>query len=96
LTKGVELGLKPLSVAMLDAGGHMIAFQRQDGASTLRPQIASAKASSAMAALAWPSWPTLKAFGRRRSADGSARLQHGRSSDLPAIGSQMWIFRART
>lgn len=49
LTKGAELGLKPLSVAVLDAGGHMIAFQRQDGASTLRPQIASAKASGALA-----------------------------------------------
>ena len=35
--KGQALGLKPLSVAVLDAGGHLIAFQRQDGSSTLRP-----------------------------------------------------------
>ncbi len=34
---------------MLDAGGHLIAFQRQDGTSTLRPQIATAKASGALA-----------------------------------------------
>ena len=34
---------------MLDAGGHLIAFKRQDGASTLRPQIAIAKASGALA-----------------------------------------------
>jgi uncharacterized protein GlcG (DUF336 family) len=47
--KGVELGLKPLSVAVLDAGGHLIAFERQDGASILRPQIASGKASGALA-----------------------------------------------
>jgi uncharacterized protein GlcG (DUF336 family) len=47
--KGSALGLKPLSVSVLDAGGHMIAFQRQDGASTLRPQIATAKASGALA-----------------------------------------------
>jgi uncharacterized protein GlcG (DUF336 family) len=47
--KGVELGLKPLSVAVLDAGGHLVAFQRQDGASMLRPQIATAKASGALA-----------------------------------------------
>ena len=47
--KGLELRLNPLSVAILDAGGHLIAFQRQDGASTLRPQIASAKASGALA-----------------------------------------------
>lgn len=49
LAKGTELGLKPLSVAVLDAGGHLIAFQRQDGASTLRPQIAIAKAAGALA-----------------------------------------------
>jgi uncharacterized protein GlcG (DUF336 family) len=47
--KGKELGLKPLSVAVLDAGGHLIAFQRQDGASTLRYQIAAAKAAGALA-----------------------------------------------
>ncbi|HWI85644.1 MAG TPA: heme-binding protein [Sphingomonas sp.] len=49
LAKGQELGLKPLSVAVLDAGGHLIAFERQDGSSTLRPQIAIAKASGALA-----------------------------------------------
>jgi uncharacterized protein GlcG (DUF336 family) len=46
--KGRELGLKPLSVAVLDAGGHLIAFQRQDGAAILRPQIAIGKASGAL------------------------------------------------
>ena len=47
--RGKELGLKPLSVAVLDAGGHLIAFERQDGASNLRPQIAAGKASGALA-----------------------------------------------
>jgi uncharacterized protein GlcG (DUF336 family) len=47
--KGQALGLKPLSVAVLDAGGHLIAFQRQDGSSTLRPQIAVGKAGGALA-----------------------------------------------
>lgn len=47
--KGAELGLKPLSVAVLDAGGHLLAFQRQDNSSTLRPQIATGKASGALA-----------------------------------------------
>ena len=46
--KGAELKLKPLSVAVLDAGGHLIAFQRQDGSSTLRPQIAAGKAGGAL------------------------------------------------
>lgn len=49
LAKSAELKLKPLTIAVLDAGGHLIAFQRQDGASTLRPQIATGKASGALA-----------------------------------------------
>jgi uncharacterized protein GlcG (DUF336 family) len=49
LRKGQELGLAPLSVAVLDAGGHLVAFARQDASSNLRPQIAIAKASGALA-----------------------------------------------
>jgi len=48
LAKGRELALKPLCVAVLDPGGHLIALQREDGASNLRPQIAMGKASSAL------------------------------------------------
>lgn len=48
LAKGSELGLKPLTVAVLDAGGCLLALQRQDGSSTLRPQIAIAKAAGAL------------------------------------------------
>ena len=47
--RGVELGLKPLSVVVLDPGGHPIAFQRQDGGSSLRYAIATAKAGGALA-----------------------------------------------
>lgn len=49
ITEARALGLKPISVAVLDAGGHMIAFAREDGSSNLRPQIATAKASGALA-----------------------------------------------
>jgi uncharacterized protein GlcG (DUF336 family) len=49
LAKGTDLKLKPLSVAVLDPGGHLIAFQRQDGASTLRLGIATGKAAGALA-----------------------------------------------
>lgn len=46
---GQKMGLtKPLSVVVVDAGGHVIAFQRQDGASSLRLQIATAKAAGAL------------------------------------------------
>ena len=47
--KGIELGLNPLSVVVLDPGGHPIAFQRQDGASFGRFQIATGKAAGALA-----------------------------------------------
>lgn len=49
LKEARALNLKPISVAVLDAGGHMIAFAREDGSSNLRPQIATAKASGALA-----------------------------------------------
>ncbi len=44
LEKGRELELKPLSVVVLDAGGHVIAFEREDGASPGRFAIAHGKA----------------------------------------------------
>jgi uncharacterized protein GlcG (DUF336 family) len=40
--------LKPLTAAVLDSGGHLIALQREDGSSTLRPQIAVGKAAGAL------------------------------------------------
>ncbi len=49
LAKAAELGLKPLTVAVLDAGGHLKALARQDGASTLRPEMAQGKAHGAIA-----------------------------------------------
>ena len=49
LAKGRALSLKPLTVAVLDAGGHLIALEREDGASNLRPPIAAGKASGALA-----------------------------------------------
>jgi len=48
LAKGHEIGLKPLTVAVLDAGGHLIALEREDGASNLRPEIAQGKARGAV------------------------------------------------
>ena len=47
--KGADAGFKPLSVAVVDAGGHLIAFQRGDSASFARAQIATGKAAGALA-----------------------------------------------
>src|SRR5271166_5981659 len=48
LEKGRELGFKPLTVAVLDAGGHLAALKREDGSSLLRPEIAGGKAWGAL------------------------------------------------
>jgi uncharacterized protein GlcG (DUF336 family) len=44
LRKARELELRPLTVTVLDPGGHPIVVKREDGAGILRPQIAHAKA----------------------------------------------------
>lgn len=48
LEKARELNCKPLTVAVLDAGGHLLAFKREDDSGILRPQIAQAKAWGAL------------------------------------------------
>lgn len=47
--KGAELGLKPLTVSVLDPGGNLIACARADGASNIRVKLASGKAAGALA-----------------------------------------------
>ena len=47
--KGAELGLRPLTVTVHDPGGHLIACQRQDGASNMRVKLAGGKACGALA-----------------------------------------------
>jgi uncharacterized protein GlcG (DUF336 family) len=46
--KARELGLSPLTVVVLDEAGHLKALQREDGASMIRQQIATAKAWGAV------------------------------------------------
>lgn len=46
---GREHSFNPLSVVVLDAGGHVTAFEREDGASNMRFQIAFGKANGALA-----------------------------------------------
>jgi uncharacterized protein GlcG (DUF336 family) len=48
LRKGRETSCAPLAVAVLDAGGHLKAFAREDGAGIIRPQIAMGKAWGAL------------------------------------------------
>ncbi|WP_371153501.1 heme-binding protein [Jannaschia sp. 2305UL9-9] len=48
ITKGRDMGLKPLSVVVLDAGGHVKAFEREDGAAPGRFAVAHGKAYGAV------------------------------------------------
>jgi uncharacterized protein GlcG (DUF336 family) len=48
LRAGRQTACAPLAVAVLDAGGHLKAFAREDGAGIVRPQIAVGKAWGAL------------------------------------------------
>ncbi|RPI99503.1 MAG: heme-binding protein [Deltaproteobacteria bacterium] len=64
LEKGREMGFAPLTVAVLDAGGHLKVLKREDGSSLLRPEIAIGKA-----------WGVLgMGFGGRELAQRAAKM----------------------
>ena len=48
LAAGRAAEFEPLTVAVLDAGGHLLALKREDGSGILRPQIALGKAWGAL------------------------------------------------
>lgn len=47
--RGREMALNPLTVVVLDAGGHLVAMEREDGSGYGRPDIAGGKAAGALA-----------------------------------------------
>jgi uncharacterized protein GlcG (DUF336 family) len=55
--------LAPLAIAVLDAGGHLVAFQREDGAGLVRFDIAFGKAWGALG----------MGFGTRELAERAAK-----------------------
>jgi uncharacterized protein GlcG (DUF336 family) len=60
LAAGHERGLNPLTVVVLDAGGHVTAVEREDGSSTKRFEIAHGKAHGAIAF----GWGSRRTMGR--------------------------------
>lgn len=48
LATGREAEMKPLAVVVLDSGGHVKAFEREDGASFMRFEVAHGKAYGAL------------------------------------------------
>ena len=83
LKKGRETNCAPLSVAVLDAGGHLVAFKREDRSGILRHDIAHGKAWGALG----------MGFGSRELADRAgknplffgvlATVSHGRLVPVP-------------
>ena len=63
----------PVSIAIVDDGGHLLWFQRLDGAAALSAQVAPAKAHTA-------------ALGRRHSKVYEDMINGGRSAFLSAPG----------
>lgn len=100
LEHGRTLKLKPLAVAVLDAGGHLLAFKREDGASILRPQIAQGKAwgvlgmgfggrefaRRAAAAPAFVAALTVASEGRVIPAPGGVLIRSGGRDIVGAVG----------
>lgn len=64
LAEGRKRNLAPLSVAVLDAGGHAIAFKREDGSGIVRFDIAYGKAWGALG----------MGFGTRELAARAAKM----------------------
>jgi uncharacterized protein GlcG (DUF336 family) len=64
LAEARKRNLAPLAVAVLDAGGHLIAFKREDGAGIVRFDIAYGKAWGALG----------MGFGTRELAERAAKF----------------------
>jgi uncharacterized protein GlcG (DUF336 family) len=48
-SKGRAMSLNPLTIVILDSGGHLVAMEREDGSGYGRPDVASGKAAGALA-----------------------------------------------
>jgi len=83
LAKGHELKLAPLTVVVLDPGGHPVAVQREDRSGILRFEMARAKAYGALAT----GFGSREWFARSNSqpafVDAVATVSQGRLLPVP-------------
>ena len=84
LLEGRKRKLAPLAVAVLDAGGHLKALSRADGASFMRPMMAVAKAWGAIGV--GVSSRTLGQMGEQRPVFMNALAQVADQRLLPVPG----------
>jgi uncharacterized protein GlcG (DUF336 family) len=74
----LELGLKPLAVAVLDAGGHLVGCLKQDSPAILRTDIAIGKAYGALAVGQGTRWLNRNAAERPHFVAALSDLSGGR------------------
>jgi uncharacterized protein GlcG (DUF336 family) len=84
LRRARDSGCKPLTVAVLDAGGHLLSFQRQDGSGILRPDIAIGKAWGALGMGASSGALAQRLAGNPAFLNALAAMSQGRV--VPAAG----------
>ena len=100
LKKGRETQCAPLTVAVLDAGGHLVAFKREDRSGIMRFDIAFGKAWGALG-MGFPSrtlgeraekYPTFFQMlatlsgGRLVAAPGGVLIRNGSDEIIGAVG----------
>ena len=79
IAKAGELGLMPLTIAVLDDGGHLKAFARQDGpGAALRPHIAFGKAWGAVGMGVSSRTIEMRAIERPHFINGAIAASDGR------------------
>ena len=83
IAKGAELGFKPLSVAVLDAGGHVVAFQRSDNSSFMRFEIAAGKAYGCVAMGVGGRWLNAQAQSRPHFVENLSAVSGGKIVAVP-------------
>ena len=80
---GREHGFNPLTVVVLDAGGHVVAVEKEDGSSTKRFEIAHGKAHGAIAM----GWGSRRTMGRAEEfAPFVAAVTHAVGALVPVPG----------
>ncbi|TCT05969.1 GlcG/HbpS family heme-binding protein [Aquabacter spiritensis] len=78
LAKGREMAFEPLTVAVLDAGGHLVALKREDRSGILRPDVAIGKAWGALG----------MGFGSRELGERAVKVPHFMNALMAASGGR--------
>ena len=78
-----RIGTAPMAVAVLDAGGHLVAFKRQDGLAFLRCDIAQGKAWTALAMGTSSRGSRDRLAGRQTFQAALSSLSQGRFIPVP-------------